>query len=229
MEDKKIYSKFREDEEGSELCHSSLALPDHLLHFSCSTLPLPTMKRWKGQSQQPWIKQAAHAGRNKNSPFHLLSVKHCQAGGDLSTLHLPQVTSAANPVLHDISRVTLYSCPGQQFHLNKQSRKYRKHYSSEQEGKTHCQINTVKRSSQAASAFPTAAYRHFSTEKLQDKDTRSSFPRTAKCCCLGRTAHSPREACMLHPEPAEEWSQDPCSKSSHIWPSQGKDFPIYSW
>lgn len=173
MEDKKIYSKFREDEEGSELCHSSLALPDHLLHFSCSTLPLPTMKRWKGQSQQPWIKQAAHAGRNKNSPFHLLSVKHCQAGGDLSTLHLPQVTSAANPVLHDISRVTLYSCPGQQFHLNKQSRKYRKHYSSEQEGKTHCQINTVKRSSQAASAFPTAAYRHFSTEKLQ---TRTQDP-----------------------------------------------------
>lgn len=131
---------------------------------------------------------------------------------------MPQATSAANPVLHDISRVTLSSCPGQQFHLNKQGRKYRKYYSSEQEGKTH---TTKEILSKGATAFPTPAYRHSLHRETAGKDTRSSFPRSAECWCLDRTAHSPREGCMSHPELVEERSQDPCSKSSHIWPSQG--------
>lgn len=49
----KTYSSFREDEEISELAHCGLVLPDHLLYLSHLPPPLPTMKRWKGQSQQP--------------------------------------------------------------------------------------------------------------------------------------------------------------------------------
>lgn len=121
--------------------------------------------------------------------------------------------------------MTLCSCPGQQFYPNKRGRKYRKVLQLGAGGRNTCyQSSTVKGSSQAATAFPTSVHEHSFHREAAGKDTRSSFPRPAKCWCSGRTARSPGEG--RHVSPRADQGKEPGSlqETFPFLPFRGKGF-----
>lgn len=105
-----------------------------------------------------------------------------------------------------------------------------KYRSLDQDGETHA---TEEAQSKGACKLPLHFLHQYtstlSTEKLLARTQNPLSPGLQSAGTWARQPVAQGRPSKSHPELTEERSQAPCRKPSHFCPSEGRDFPIYSW